>query len=490
VRQTSARVLNTIADWSAAGWWLCLSLTVSLAMDCCVASKALAQPPRPGGPPGVKAPPNAKPAAGAMAPKKKDEAPLKVPEEPVGPDGLPLNYKPPANPPAVMELQEPLLTEQLKGDWKKIRTKYGTALRNGSMTDADKAIITTGLTYRLYAMAEPENLRDLHERRGELSGTDLGQAGKLLTKAEDVKAFRTYLLGQVVKIGAPLAKNNLNTRYQYATLLGELDLVPEDQTRNLKHETYTPGCDPLIKILDDPEQPQAVKIAAARSLVRLLRLGDCPVELRQRVATSVVAELAKTDTHYWYQMRFAEALSALDITLDLVNRKPIMVSVLSDVVRDPNRDFRARAKAAKALGRVPFDPQVDISGLMRDLMQFALELANAAQQDPQNPQWKQCFWDLYLTYMPADARDRDATKKLPAGLLANKQAASAAQPTYKLILPMVNTVIAGKPIAVPDLQNLQGWLQQNKPNAAVGTVNPGRQPPAPQPQPANATKPK
>ncbi len=439
------------------------------------------RPPMPGGPPVGGKKPSPKPAA-----KKPAAAPkVQVPTEPVNEFGLPLNYKPPGEVPDLMTLDQPLLDVQLKEFWKKNKTKYSTTLRNGTMTEADKALIADGIKYRLYVMAEKDELRNLYDLRLDISGTDLGQAAKIPTKADDVKKFREFVIQQILKNIDPLLKNNFYVRYQAVTLLGELDLLPADANRQFKLETYTPACLVLIKVLDDPEQPTAIKIAAARSLIRLIRFGDLPVESRHKVAASVVAELAKTDTHSWYQMRLADVLSTLDVTLDLVNRKPYVVNALQDVLRDPQRDIRARAKAAKALGRVPLDPQVDISALVRDVMQFALELATAAQQNPEKPEWKQAFWDLYMAYMPLDANDKDATKKNPAGFLNNRQTANLAQQTYKLVLPTVNTVLAGKPVNVPDVQSLQGWLQANKP---VAEVKPGgaRQPPAPQPQPANA----
>lgn len=413
---------------------------------------------------------------GAGQPEATNPPPVAAP--PADPNQLPPGYKPPAEPPDLMTLDKPLLTKKEEEDFKKIRSKYSTAMRNGSMAPADKALIQQGIKYRLYVMTLPEERRQLHERRMDLVATDLQQAGKIL-KADDVKEFRRYVMDSVVKLVDPLLQNNFYVRLQAATLLGELDLLVNDVQKNHKHETYAPACEPLIKVLDDPQQPTAVKIAAARSLVRLVRYGDVPVELRHKITASVLPELAKTDTHYWYQMRLAEVLSTLDIAVDLQNRKPVIVQGLLAVVGDPQRDFRVRAEAARALGRVPLDAQVDISQVMRTLMKLAQEMATAAQQDPQLALWKKCFFDLYLAYKPADENDREASRKGPAGLLNNAQAATAAQGTYRLIVPIVNAVLNNKPVAVPDVQALQAWLQKNAPNAPLPAANNGQAPKAP-----------
>jgi len=470
VRQLFLRLLRPRVDRIAAGRHARLALGL-LSWLCFVVGTAAGQ------------------AAPQRAPKpnaKKPAPEVKKPEpavENLGPGGLPKDFKPQPQVPDMMLLNQPLLKPEEVLEWKKLRIKYATAMRNGSLSDADKKLIVQGLKYRVYVMTLPEQQRALHERRLELVGQDLQQAAKITPKAPEVKIFRTYVMEQLVKLIEPLLQNNFYVRLQAVTLLGELDLMVDDPTRNLKHETYTPGCELLLKVLDDPAQPTPIKIAAARSVIRLVHFGVTPVELRHRIATSLLNELAKADTHYWYQMRLAEALSTIDVSVDLQNRKPFVVNGLLAVIRDSKRDFRARAEAARALGRVPFDPQVDISALMRDLMKFAEELAAAAQQDPSAPQWKQCFFDLYLAYKPVDGNDKDATKKTPAGLLNNTQAATAAQQTYKLIVPLVNSIIADKGISLPELQSLQDWLKQNAPPAQLGGAAAVQPPKQPLPQP-------
>jgi hypothetical protein len=224
-------------------------------------------------------------------------------------------------------------------------------------------------------------------------------------------------------------------------------------------------------VLNDPEQPEAVKIAAARSMIRLVRFGDLPANRRFETAKDVLAELARTDTHYWYQMRLVELLSTIDAPLDLETRKPVVVTTLSDIVRDPKRHWHVRAEAARALGRVPLDPQVNISSLVQDLVQFAIEMAKAEQQQtkPKSPHWEMTFFKLYLAFQSVDAGEKDASKKLRAGLLHNPAAASAAQQPYQLIVPVVNAVINDQAITAAQVQALEDWLSKHRP--AVQSAN-------------------
>lgn len=422
-----------------------------------------------GAQPGPKRPPT-RPTTPPPATKKPDPRALQNTAEPPPPDyNLPEGYQPPPPPNEMMLLVDELLQPADIENFKKIRTKYSSALRNGSTTAADRQLINEGLRYRVHIMTMADQRRELHDRRSELVQLDLNNAGRIM-KPDDVRGFRKSVLDEVVKLTVPLLKNNFYVRIQAATLLGELDWIPDDPTRGLKHESFWPAFDPLVKVLKDPEQPVAVKIAAARSLVRLTRFGEVPVTQRYDIAKAITEELANPQTHYWYQMRLIDVLASLDVTLDLQTRKPFVVNSLLDVVRDAKRDFRTRSNAVWALGRVPLDREVDISAMLRDIMQLTLELGTAAQENKDAPQWRQCFVDLYLAYKPADGNDKDATRKSPAGLLSNSQTATAAGPTYKLTLPMVNAVITGKGVSVAEVQAVQAWLDQNSPAPKAGVV--------------------
>lgn len=468
--------------------WCSRALIAVVVLAVGLTSAAFGQPSRkPAGPPGG-------PSAGHGADKtKKKTVPTKSgtatkgPATPkpaemplvLDPEKLPDGYSPPPNPPELMTLDQPLLNDDELAANKKLLGKYREKLRKGeNQTKEDKDIIEKGLKYRLYVMTHKDQERDLHRRREELV-QDLRTAGSILSKADQQAAFRKAILLEVIRLADPLLKNSFYVRLQAATLLGELELVPADPNKNIKLEMFTPACEPLIKVLDDPEQPLPVKIAAARSLVRLCKYSGLnlpPVEMRHRIAKSVLNELAKANTHYWYQMRLVEVLSTLDIALDLQTRKPFVVTALQDVLNDPQRDWHVRAEAAWALGRTPFDPgQVDVPAVMRDIMQFALDLAKAAQQSPTDPKWKTCLFRVYLAFQPASADDREATRRTRAGLLNSPltTAQSQAQEPYKLIVPIVNAVINDKPITAQMLQALDAWLQKAKPQVNANANNVG-----------------
>ncbi len=405
-----------------------------------------------------------KPAPGGTAKPK----PAVMPTKPVDPNldpvtGLPKGYKVPPDRPDVMIDFEPLVTPEELADLKKFENRYKSAIRGstGNLKDEDKNIIRKGIKYRLAQLCEKDNLQNLHVKREDLSIRDLQQAGKL-APAADVRNFRRFILAEIVKQSEALLKKNLYVRIQAVTLVGELDLTETDTQRNLKLEAFADGLPLLAKVLADPEQPPAVKIAAARSIVRLLRYGVPSVPVKHEVANAIVAELKDGKKFFWYQLRLAEALSLLDVTLDLQNRKPFIVDTLRMVMNDPARDWQVRAMAARSLGRVPFDPSVNVPTVVGEVALFARDLAKAAQQQPKNPIWKTNFWFLYLAFNALDASDMDAAKRAKGGFRNNAQTTPAFEPVYQLVLPITNSLLSGQQVTVEQVKALDDWLQKNK----------------------------
>jgi len=400
--------------------------------------------------------------------------------------GIPLGFEPKKDVPDVITLDKPLGTVEEIQKWKKDQKTWATLLRNGELTPASKAAIIAGLKYRLAILTlnspvQEETLSKLKEKPQDLATLrdslvqNLNNGGLLLTKPQDVKAFRQWLMEETVKQIEPLLQGNFYVRIHAATLLGELALTNEDKKNNVPFLAFTAATEPLRGVLRDADQPEAVKITAARSMIKLIRFGDLPANKKFDTTRDVLAEVAKTTTHYWYQMRLVELLSTIASPRDEA-QKPVIVNQLVAILRDPNRHWHVRAEAAKALGRASLDPQINISSLMQDIVQFALEMAKAAQQQPKASQWEMTFFKLYLAFQSIDAAEKDAAKKARAGFLNNPATTSAAATPYSLILPLVNTVINGQPITAAQVSALENWLSNARPQAANQANGPAKAP--------------
>ena len=388
-----------------------------------------------------------------------------APEFNFNPDKLPDNYVPPAVKDPVMEIDNPLPDEVDK--LKKDLAKYQTTMRTARSSDADKVLIRNGLRYRLALMSLKDNRLALSKLHEDLL-RDLNSAAVApdVAKASTVKDFRQLVMQELLSQVAPLLTSdptlkttqNFYFRLHLVILLGEMNITEENTKLAMKLEAYAPVCEPLLNVITDPKQPEAVKIAAVNGLVRVLRLGNVSTQVRAKVAEGLVAELKNKKAYSWYQMRLAGALSFVDVDLDQA-RAP-SVAILRAILADDDRTWAVRAEAAKSLGRVPLPTTVNAPTVTRDVATFALKLSKAAQQaPPQNatdPKWRSEFFKVYLAFQPLDAGDMMADKKNKAGLLNNP--AATAKPAYDLSVPLVAGILHGQRLTVQAVQTLEAYV--------------------------------
>jgi hypothetical protein len=378
------------------------------------------------------------------------------------PEKLPPNFKPPAVKDKLMDLEQPLALPDEIDKLKKDLPRFGTVLRTALSTDADKAVIKNGIRYRLAVMCLQKNrleLSKLHETLlRDLDSAAQAPAGN--ANATTIRAFRQMVLQELVTQVTPLlTSQGFHVRLHMAILLGELNITEETSKYNLKQEAYAPACEPLIQVISSPDQPEGVKVAAVNSIARILRNGNPNVAIRTKVTQALVAELGNKKTHPWYQMRLASTLASSDIDQD--QGKPIVVNALKAVVTDDERTMAVRAEAARSLGRVPIPASAGPSSVTQAIAAFALKLAKAAQQSPQqkadDPKWKSEFFKVYLAFQQQDGNDvvSDA-KKSKAGLLNNRDA--GAKPAYDLIVPMVAAILHGQRLTAAQVQALETYV--------------------------------
>jgi hypothetical protein len=391
--------------------------------------------------------------------------------------GLPPDFRALPAIPEQFQVDVPLLTEEEVASLKKSLGKYKTALRGRDLSETTKQDVRNGLRYRLYLMTLKENRRQLADLREDLTLTDLRQAGSLAANVQQMRDFRRFVLQEVVTLARPLLENNFHVRIQAATLLGELDVSEKDDAKSIPQESFLPAAELCAEILKDPNQHVAVKISAARSASRLLRFATVPtpVEVKHKVALPAVAELKDVSQHWWYQMRLCELLSVIDAPFDLTTREPFVANVLRSVLNDPQRHWLVRAEAARALGRVTLDAQTNATDLVREIVVFADQMATAAAPDlkkGQSRMWGRAFFNVYLAFRPFDAEDKDAARKLPAGLLNNPAVSGISQEPFRLLVPLVSAAVNDKELPAAAVAALAKWLEQGNGGPRAGAVAP------------------
>lgn len=402
--------------------------------------------------------------------------PVTVSAQNSGP-ALPPGFEAPPPKPELLTLDKELLPEGADDEFKKIQTKYNTARRSGDTGQRD--LVIEGLKYRVLRMASKSERESLHARRREII-RDVRDAARLKGTSDQARRYREFVLEQVMGFAQQLLDNNFYVRLNAVILLTELDLVDGNPVRRIEAVPYTPAFEPLLTVVADAAQPEAVKIAAVRGLSRIARLGSLDNPTRVRAGRTLVAELERRDTSIWYQTRLAEALGNVTIARIAVGgaAQPLIVQTLVETLIDDKRHWITRSEAAKALGRAEMDGEVRADLVSYKIAEFAWQLALAYRNRPREFYWTNCFLKVYLAYRPED----EADKQRDGGLLlkAESGAMSAYKPVindaFEKIKPLVVHMTKQSPsnpkdFARNDMVALQRFLASNKPD--VNRLDPG-----------------
>ena len=399
-------------------------------------------------------------AQGQGSAKSNTDSKKKAPEfnnDSIDSEQLPPGYIAPPERLSIFDLDQPIASKEEMEQLKKVSKDFAKVKNSGDLSPGGQKSLEAGIRYKLAEMTMKEKLYELPLLRKRFleQVTPTSTSGR----PDDVKATTQFIGQMIVKHIPELFKNQYHVRLQAAELLGELD--------------YAPAYEVLTQVLQAKDiqedevdgQPEAVKIAAAKSLIRILRFASPQPKDRMAIAFSVTAELQKPDTHWWLQYRLIDALRYCEISgLDAKNNdRPFVLESLLSVIKDPQRDWRVRTRACYALGRVALPKgAVKPEDLVAAVSDCALQLSNAAAAKPNDPEWKNCIWNIYLAFHKGGTQrepDLDVDRK-PGGLL--EKIRPAAQPAYDAIVPIVNDIMSGKAPDAGNLRNLSTFVRSRQ----------------------------
>ncbi|MCR4414667.1 MAG: HEAT repeat domain-containing protein [Thermoguttaceae bacterium] len=296
------------------------AIRLATAQDATTKAAAPAKPP-------AKAP--AKPAPAAQAPAAAPSAPAA---------------------PAVMYKSLPVDDSQ-----KKRRSDIGKILRAGTFqAGEDTAFDVYHTTYAFARWTQPENYASIPEYRRELFRSEFAAArsgpvyDRLVSLTMD---FMTKVVNDpgyhpVVRVNAMLA-------------IGELDVsIPTPGSRDLP-QPLPAALDFILTVLKDPNQIDAVRIAALQGLVRHASLPMANAQTRDQQVIPLLVQLASTKDpppgrtkpgHAWMRALAIEALGALR----LPGTNGQTVKLLVGIVGETDTPLSTRLAAVRALGRIDY----------------------------------------------------------------------------------------------------------------------------------------
>ncbi len=407
-----------------------------------------------------------------------------------------------------------LYTDGQETDFTKTKkTPFENALRSSALTDDEKKAIDTGAKYWVYRFSmkkyyeeEPPKKADkvATTKKGDPPRERLHNLRKNLidvvrNNAKITPVAREYFLKQVTEHSAELLDNNLVVRQNILLLLGQLPLDNGNIAKGIEPTPYVPAYTVLLKVIKDDQQHEVLKITALTGLLRICRLGLASADpandkKRAEIAMALVPELAKRNTHWWYQFRLAECLGATGVTFDPTSKtNPVVLQTLAEVVADRGRHWQARCEAARAIGRLPLDNGLNMSPVMFEIVKLGNEMAQAYNANPKKESWANYFITLYLAFKAETSNALVAGGKRKPGLLAALPASKEIKDAYDPILQMALQFVEspGKEYSAQQMSVFDTWLKNHTPaNKRITAGSPeliSRPGPTLKPAPASGT---
>lgn len=394
---------------------------------------------------------------------------------------LPSDFQPPAEPPESLSIEDPQLSEeeakQLENDLRK--NNFMKTLRSGDLTNAAREVLSQGARFYVYRLSMPKHRKELYDLRERLM-QHIRQAGRLENRTQDRLRFREFFLQEVADRCAELLDGNLHVRLNAVMVLGQLNRIdPSPNPRNDQEAVpFVPAAEPLLTALQAEGQPEAVRVAAVLGLRRILAYlqGARQINLKHRIANALIEELNNTESHYWHQFRVVNALGTTDLLMDRDSREPFIIKAVAAVLVDEGRHWIVRAEAAKCLGRLETNGEINVGLLAYETVRMARQMAEAYNKNPGRTYWPDCFWKTYLAFHPLN----DAERSEQAGFRAKAATGEDQQLTqsaYQHVVSMAQPVVsAGQRgrISPDTLKSVDGWLEENAPDDR--RIAPGLQP--------------
>lgn len=367
---------------------------------------------------------------------------------------------------AVMQLRktEGLLTPEVFSEYEKVKREYRDIIYRGTTERNARAleIIEAGLAYKLYALSDRTVQDDPRGTENAFTSIDrdIGRAGGGLTNADDKKRFRQLLFRRAFPYIQSLLKNNYVSRSLALEVLLKMEVV---QARGQgRIEMFDQTHEVIVSILEDPTQPDAVKVRAANSAKRYLQRARAVPRIENQIGMAMALEAKRRFVGIPYQNALLMALEKMNAPRQLVSpRQPIALKVAVELMADKNQPIRTRCRAARLAGRTSFDNQVKYEPVAWLITDVALETALLFSQSKEKSDisWQLCGWYLYTAFK---AENRTETKAR-IGMLNRDADSKVVSGAYQAMLPLVKHLLAQKGSLTTAVGNANTWYQANKP---------------------------
>lgn len=319
--------------------------------------------------------------------------------------------------------------------------RNGRDLNLGRLDQGTKETIAIWARWRASQLASAET----RVKTGEVASDIYREMSQLASVAGNVNAkrqFRDFANGELLAQLRTLLDAGYTARLNAVTLMGFMrSLGPGALGLNTPPVAYAPAVPAALDVLDDAEQPEPVRTAAAAALVTLLRDEETlPVADKFRAAEVLSRLLGDKELFWWTQRELLRAIVRLDVTLD-ERRRPVIYDAVGKVVADEKRHLLVRSEAIRTLARIPLPPQVSATDVAAEIARRVNALAAEYNAAPRRREFVAAFWNVYMAFATLDARDKQRLAQNSMLGVFRERNTPAIRAIYDKILPVLKHVL-------------------------------------------------
>lgn len=373
-----------------------------------------------------------------------------------------------------INLNAGFLSPKILQDYKKYEREYRTVLRQGidKRNPEDPIALDAGLTYRSIVLSDPDVQNDpvLFEGYMKNLTRDIGNAAPLssIPNASSRSQFRRDICQRVYQhLEKLVTKGNFKARSAALEQLLNLEVVPGRNRQRL--EMFDGAHELLVKVMKDPNQPDAVKLRTANVMKKYLQKAEAIPQIEMAFAEAIAGELKQPWLAIPYMNSLVSALEWVQNSRKIVgDRAPVVFCSMVELMQNKKVDIYIRCRAARALGRAGFDRNINFDPIAwgtADLTkETALEYFNS--KNPRDPKWARCGWFLYTAFHHENGKETDgAAPFMPKGFLNRSEQSETVRDAYQKSVPVLAHLMdGGNPKQIGRLTGpLLAWLPKNVP---------------------------
>lgn len=373
-----------------------------------------------------------------------------------------------------INLNDGFLTPKVLQQYKKYERQYRDALRSGPnpRNPEDEVALRAGLDYRTLVLSDPAVQNDPVLFQGyttNLQRDVTGAAPQAMVSSATNRSKIRRLVCSIVFEHLKKMINEGNFRARSAALgqLLNLEVVPGRNRQRI--EMYDQADKLLVSVMNDPKQPDAVKLRAANVMKKYLQKADAAPAVEMAFAAAIAKEVKRKWLAVPYYNSLLSALEWVRAPRQVVgSRDPIVFCAMVELMQNKEVDLYVRCRATRVLGRAGYDRSINFEPLAWGTADLTKEVAVQYFQSnsPKDPKWARCGWFLYTAFHHEDGKETDGQGPfMPKGFLNRSAESEMIRKGYEATVPVMAHLMSGdNPKQIGRLTNpVLEWLKNSKP---------------------------